>query len=130
MGSEDCLYLNVFGRHLDPAAKRPVLVYIHGGSFIHGGADTMTAEYMLEQDMVLVTLQYRLGPLGFLTTEDSTAPGNMGLHDQIAALRWVQKHIGQFGGDPELVTVVGMSAGGASVNYLQLSPLTDGLFQV
>ena len=76
-----------------------------------------------------MTLHYRLGPLGFLTTEDSTAPGNIGLHDQIAALRWVQTHIGQFGGDPELVTLVGMSAGGASVNYLQLSPQTDGLFQ-
>ena len=79
--------------------------------------------------MVLVTFHYRLGPLGFLTTEDSAAPGNIGLHDQVAALRWVQTHIGQFGGDPELVTLVGMSAGGASVNYLQLSPQTDGLFQ-
>ena len=79
--------------------------------------------------MVLVTLHYRLGPLGFLTTEDSAAPGNIGLYDQIAALRWVQTHIHQFGGDPELVTLVGMSAGGASVNYLQLSPQTDGLFQ-
>jgi len=128
-GSEDCLYLNVFARHLNPEAKRPVIVYIHGGAFTYGQVNTATGQYMMEQDMVLVTLHYRLGPLGFLTTEDSAAPGNVGLHDQVAALRWVQTHIAQFGGDPALVTVVGMSAGGASVNYLQLSPQTDGLFQ-
>merc|ERR1711981_1400728 len=128
-GSEDCLYLNVFTRHLNPEAKRPVIVFIHGGAFTYGSVNTATGQYMLEQDMVLVTLHYRLGPLGFLTTEDSAAPGNIGLHDQVAALRWVQTHIGQFGGDPALVTLVGMSDGGASVNYLQLSPQTDGLFQ-
>ena len=127
-GSEDCLYLNVFTRSLDVTAKKPVLVYIHGGAFIAGDSRRFTGQYLLEEDLVLVTLQYRLGPLGWLTTADSEAPGNYGLLDQILALRWVQDHITQFGGDKDLVTISGMSAGGASVNYLLLSPQTDGLF--
>ena len=72
--------------------------------------------------------QYRLGPLGFLSTEDAEAPGNLGLLDQVAALRWVQAHIGALGGDPSLVTLAGLSAGGASVHYLHLSPRARGLF--
>jgi len=127
-GSEDCLYLNVYTRSLDSTAKKPVLVFIHGGAFIAGDSKRFTGEYLMEQDMVLVTLQYRLGPLGWLTTADRHAPGNYGLLDQILALRWVQDHITQFGGDKDLVTISGMSAGGASVNYLLLSPQTDGLF--
>ena len=125
-GSEDCLTLNVFTK--DPGARRPVLVYLHGGAFIHGGIAGKTGEYLLEEDIVLVTVQYRLGPLGWLTTADAEAPGNYGLQDQLLALRWVQKHIGAFGGDKAQVTIAGMSAGGASVNYLLLSPQTDGLF--
>jgi len=128
VGSEDCLYLNVYTKSLDVTAKKPVLVFIHGGAFIYGDSTRMTGEYLLEQDLVLVTLQYRLGPLGWLTTADREAPGNYGLQDQILALRWVQAHISQFGGDPDLVTLAGMSAGGASVSYLLLSPQTDGLF--
>ena len=128
VGSEDCLYLNVYTKSLDVTAKKPVLVFIHGGAFIYGDSSRMTGEYLLEQDLVLVTLQYRLGPLGWLTTADREAPGNYGLMDQILALRWVQAHISQFGGDPDLVTLAGMSAGGASVSYLLLSPQTDGLF--
>ena len=127
-GSEDCLYLNVYTKSLAVTARRPVLVFIPGGAFIAGGAGLLTGEYLLEQDLVLVTLQYRLGPLGWLTTADREAPGNYGLQDQILALRWVQDHITQFGGDRDLVTLAGMSAGGASVSYLLLSPQTDGLF--
>ena len=82
----------------------------------------------MEEDLVFVSLQYRLGPFGFLTTADSTAPGNYGLHDQLAALRWIQTHIARFGGDPGSVTISGISAGGASVNYLMLSPQSAGLF--
>lgn len=82
----------------------------------------------MEEDIVFVSIQYRLGPFGFLTTADKTAPGNYGLHDQLAALKWIQKHIAQFGGDPDSVTISGMSAGGASVNYLILSPQSEGLF--
>ena len=85
LGSEDCLYLNVYTK--DVTAKKPVLVYIHGGSFIFGSPKKLTPEYLLEEDIVLVTVQYRLGPLGWLTTADSQAPGNYGLHDQILALQ-------------------------------------------
>ena len=127
-GSEDCLYLNVYTKSLAVTARRPVLVFIPGGAFIAGGAGALTGEYLLEQDLVLVTLQYRLGPLGWLTTADREAPGNYGLQDQILALSWVQDHITQFGGDRNLVTVAGNSAGGASVSLLLLSPQTDGLF--
>ena len=100
-GSEDCLFLNVFTK--DVAAKKPVLVYIHGGSFIMGSAKVAKPDYLLEEDIVLVTIQYRLGPLGFLTTADSEAPGNYGLQDQILALQWIQQHIHKFGGDKDQV---------------------------
>merc|ERR1711971_1190766 len=125
-GSENCLYLNIYTK--DVKASKPVLFYIHGGSFIAGDPQRLTGEYLLEEDIVLVTVQYRLGPLGWLTTADGEAPGNYGLQDQLLALKWVQQHIGAFGGDKAQVTIAGMSAGGASVNYLLLSPQTDGLF--
>ena len=104
VGSEDCLYLNVYTKSLDVTAKKPVLVFIHGGAFIYGDSTRMTGEYLLEEDLVLVTLQYRLGPLGWLTTADREATGNYGLLDQILALRWVQDHIKQFGGIQELLS--------------------------
>jgi len=125
-GAEDCLTLSVFTK--DPGARRPVLVYLHGGAFIHGGIAGKTGEYLLEEDIVLVTVQYRLGPLGWLTTADGEAPGNYGLQDQLLALRWVQQHIGAFGGEKDIVTLAGFSAGAASVNLLMLSPLSAGLF--
>jgi len=128
LGKEDCLYLNVFSRSLDTEAKKPVIVWIHGGSFTWGSGSAVKGTYMMEEDVVLVVIQYRLGPFGWLTTEDKTSPGNYGLHDQLAALRWIQDNIEYFGGDPNLVTISGLSAGGASVNYLMLSPNSDGLF--
>jgi len=128
VGSEDCLYLNVFTKSLDSSAKMPVIVFIHGGAFIFGSGSIQKGDFLMEEDIVFVSIQYRLGPFGFLTTADKTAPGNYGLHDQLAALKWVQKHIAQFGGDPDLVTLSGLSAGGASVNYLMLSPQSEGLF--
>jgi len=128
VGSEDCLYLNIYTRSLTPSVLRPVYVFIHGGAFVFGGAAGYTGEYVMEQDWVVVTLQYRLGPMGFLSTEDSTLPGNMGLQDQLLSLHWIQEHIHKFGGDKGLVTLSGMSAGGASVHYLLLSPHSHGLF--
>jgi len=125
VGNEDCLYLNVHTRSLD--GKKPVIVYIHGGAFIAGSGHT-DAKYMLEEDIVFVSLQYRLGVFGFLTTEDKSAPGNWGLHDQHLALKWVKQNIAKFGGNPEMITLIGMSAGGASVHYHLLSPQSDGLF--
>ncbi len=105
------------------------MVWIHGGAFIFGGINKYSPEYILEEDVVLVTIQYRLNVFGFLSTEDSTAPGNYGMLDQVQALKWIQENIAAFGGDPDQVTIFGMSAGGASVHYLTLSPLTGHLYK-
>uniref|UniRef100_A0A3B4GAA5 Carboxylic ester hydrolase n=1 Tax=Pundamilia nyererei TaxID=303518 RepID=A0A3B4GAA5_9CICH len=117
--SEDCLYLNIYS----PAkrannAKLPVMVWIHGGGFTLGSASTYDGS----------ALAYRLGILGFLSTGDENISGNFGLLDQVEALKWIQQHIHNFGGDPGLVTIFGESAGGVSVSLLLLSPLSDGLF--
>jgi len=128
VGDEDCLWLNVFTRDLVAAKKRPVIVWIHGGNFGRGSAAEYNPDYLLDEDIVLVTLQYRLGMFGFLSTESADASGNYGLLDQIAGLKWVQANIEAFSGDPGRVTIMGQQAGGASVHYLLLSPLTRGLF--
>ncbi|XP_026275859.2 venom carboxylesterase-6-like [Frankliniella occidentalis] len=130
VGEEDCLYLNVFTPRL-PAAGAPlldVLVWIHGGGFMFGGSSDWGPEFLLDKDVVLVTINYRVGPLGFLSTQDEVVPGNMGLKDQSAALRWIQGNIAAFGGNPNSVTLFGLSAGGASVHYHYLSPLSAGAF--
>ncbi|CAI5664611.1 unnamed protein product [Oreochromis niloticus] len=128
--SEDCLYLNIY----TPAnrannAKLPVMVWIHGGGFALGSASIYDGSALAAyQDVVVVLIQYRLGLLGFLSTGDEHIPGNFGLLDQVEALKWIQQHIHNFGGDPGLVTIFGESAGGVSVSLLLLSPLSDGLF--
>lgn len=129
MGDEDCLFLNVFTKHpADMEAKKNVIVWIHGGAFIFGGAKIYNPEYIMEEDVVLVVIQYRLNIFGFLSTEDKDGPGNYGLWDQVEALRWVQKNIHCYGGDPSKVTLMGMSAGGASVHYHMLSKHSHNLF--
>ncbi|XP_068116474.1 pyrethroid hydrolase Ces2e-like isoform X3 [Hyperolius riggenbachi] len=128
--SEDCLYLNVFTpADRGPDAKLPVMVFIHGGGLMMGAA-MMFEGFALSahENVVVLSIQYRLGILGFYSTGDSRAPGNYGFLDQVEALRWVQKNIKAFGGDPNLVTIFGESAGGLSVSALVLSPLTKGLF--
>ncbi|XP_046425204.1 venom carboxylesterase-6-like [Neodiprion fabricii] len=136
-GSEDCLYMNIYAagrceRHfkatMDPAELLPVIVYIHGGAFQFGSAMNFKPTYLLNKDIILVTFNYRLGPLGFLSTEDATVPGNMGLKDQVIALHWIADNIQSFGGDPEKITIAGHSSGGASVHYHYLTNLTSGLF--
>ncbi|XP_011705300.1 PREDICTED: juvenile hormone esterase-like [Wasmannia auropunctata] len=129
-GDEDCLYLNVYTTKIEPSKKRAVMVYVHGGAFYLGSGDALFygPDYIVRKDVVLVTLNYRLGVLGFLNLYDKVATGNQGLKDVVMALRWVQKNISQFGGDPGNVTVFGESAGGAIVHYLTLSPLATGLF--
>lgn len=104
------------------------MVYIHGGAFQVGNArpSYVGPEFILDKDVVLVTMQYRLGVLGFLSTGDVIAPGNFGLKDQVLALQWVQENIANFGGDPESVTLFGQSAGSVSVNFHVLSPITKG----
>jgi len=128
VGEEDCLWLNVFTRDLVSERGRPVIVWIHGGSFSSGSAADYDPDFMLDEDIVLVTIQYRLNMFGFLSTESSAAPGNYGMLDQVAALKWVQENIRAFSGDPDMVTIMGQQAGGASVHYHILSPITRGLF--
>ena len=135
--AEDCLYLNVWTGAGHAEAGRPVMVWIHGGGFIAGAARTplYDGERLAREGVVLVTVNYRLGLLGFfahpaLTAESPHgASGNQGLYDQIAALQWVQDNIAAFGGDPGNVTIFGESAGSISVCYLTATPLAAGLFQ-
>ncbi|KAM4723008.1 fatty acyl-CoA hydrolase precursor, medium chain-like [Rhinophrynus dorsalis] len=128
--SEDCLYLNVFtpaDRNQD--SKLPVMVFIHGGGLAIGGASMIDGSALsASENAVIVAIQYRLGILGFFSTDDKQAQGNYGFFDQVASLQWVQGNIQDFGGDPESVTIFGESAGGVSVSVLVLSPLSKGLF--
>ncbi|XP_043518136.1 juvenile hormone esterase-like [Frieseomelitta varia] len=129
-GSEDCLYLNVYKPITHQAPRMSVMVWIHGGAFIEGSGDDEVygPEYFMRKDVVLVAINYRLGVLGFLNLEHEVATGNQGLKDQVMALKWVQENISSFDGDPNNVTIFGESAGGASVHYLTISPLSQGLF--
>ena len=124
--SEDCLYLNVFSPDL--SLSLPVMVYIHGGAYEYGTAITSPSDFLALHGVVVVVIQYRLGPFGFLTTGDSAAPGNFGMLDQVQALKWVKENIEHFGGDPSKVTIFGLSAGATSVTLHLLSPLSKGLF--
>ncbi|KAJ8910437.1 hypothetical protein NQ315_016982 [Exocentrus adspersus] len=133
-GSEDCLNLNVFTKSLPERSNplKPVMVWIHGGAYLSGSNRTSMygPEFLLTQDIVLVSINYRLGALGFLSSEDTTLgiPGNAGLKDQTLALKWVQENISSFNGDPNNVTIFGESAGSASVHFQILSPTAKGLF--
>lgn len=130
IGSEDCLYLNVYSPlRVKNNTPLPVMVWIHGGGFISGTANLFGANNFLDKDIILVTLNYRLGIFGFLTLGDLSAPGNFGLKDQVLALKWVQRNIKAFGGDPNRVTIFGESAGGVSVSLHALSEASNGLFQ-
>lgn len=117
---------------MEPNKLKPVLVYIHGGGFTAGSKESRIygPDFLLTEDIVLVTINYRLGILGYLQVEEPTleVPGNAGLKDQTMALKWVQKNIDKFGGDPNNVTIGGASAGSASVHYHMLSSLSKGLF--
>ncbi|KAM9807784.1 liver carboxylesterase-like [Neosynchiropus ocellatus] len=129
--SEDCLYLNIYTPAYTPEdAKLPVMVWIHGGGFVMGSASLYDGSALAAyENVVVVIIQYRLGLLGYLSTGDEHMAGNWGLLDQVEALKWVQEHIHNFGGDSNSVTIFGESAGGLSVSLLLLSPLTKGLFQ-
>lgn len=131
-GSEDCLYLNVYAKELKSAKPLPVMVWIYGGGFRFGEAtrDVYAPDYFMEREIVLVTFNYRLGALGFLSLPDPDVqvPGNAGLKDQLLALRWIQENIASFNGDPNNVTVFGESAGAAATHLLMLTPKAQGLF--
>ncbi|XP_068082692.1 esterase FE4 [Anabrus simplex] len=133
-GSEDCLYLNVYTPQLpknDPAAPLlPVVFLIHGGGFVcgTGNSEMHGPDFLVGEGLVIVSPSYRVGILGFLSVDGPACPGNMGLKDQVAALRWTQQNVAKFGGDPNNVTIMGCSAGAASVHYHLLSPMSKGLF--
>lgn len=131
LGSEDCLQLNVFTKNLpfnETVELKPVIVYIHGGGFEAGTAINHGPEYLMDRDIVLVTIQYRLGAFGFMAVGRADVTGNQGLKDQTMALRWVQANIHHFGGDRDRVTITGLSAGSFSVTAHMISPMSQGLF--
>ncbi|XP_059849296.1 carboxylesterase 5A-like isoform X1 [Hypanus sabinus] len=129
--SEDCLYLSVYtpasaAQHRSPV---PVMVFIHGGAFILGKSSLFYGSALASVgNVVVVVVQYRISVAGFLSTGDEWARGNFGFLDQVAALQWVQRNIGQFGGDPRQVTLFGESVGSLSVSLHALSPLSANLF--
>ena len=134
--SDDCLFLNIFTPETAKAGdKLPVLVYIHGGGFTGGCGHEKHFDGPVwpAKGVIGVTLNYRLGPMGFAClqelAEEAGHTGNYGLYDQMTAIRWVRDNIAAFGGDPENITIMGQSAGAASVQMLCQSSLTDGLFQ-
>nr|UUB32793.1 carboxylesterase COEA5 [Dendroctonus valens] len=131
--SEDCLYLNVYTPILtnDNGSTVPVLVWIHGGGYSHGNAlySNFGPDFLIEKDIVIVTVSYRLGPFGFLSTGDLVVPGNAGHKDQAAAIKWTFENIAAFGGDPAKITLAGQSAGAASVGYQLLYKGNEGLIR-
>ncbi|XP_068188024.1 neuroligin-2b isoform X1 [Antennarius striatus] len=149
--SEDCLYLNIYvptedgpltkkqdestmnrprDEDIRDRRKKPVMLFIHGGSYMEGSGNMFDGSVLAAYgNVIVVTMNYRLGVLGFLSTGDQSAKGNFGLLDQIQALRWLNENIGHFGGDPERITIFGSGAGAACVNLLILSHHSEGLFQ-
>jgi para-nitrobenzyl esterase len=135
--SEDCLYLNIWTPSKSAHERLPVIVWIYGGGFISGSASMALywGDRLAHKGVIVVTIAYRLGPLGFLAHPELTresphhSSGNYGFMDQIAALEWIQRNIVAFGGDPKNVTIAGQSSGSMSVSVLMASPLAKGLFQ-
>ncbi|CAD7085435.1 unnamed protein product [Hermetia illucens] len=133
--SEDCLRINVYTHNLPSEGtsnvRKPVIVYLHPGGFyaVSGQSWNFAGPlYFMDRDIVLVTLNYRLGTLGFLSTGTAEAPGNAGLKDQVMALKWIQSHIANFGGDPNSITLLGYSAGALSITMHLISPMSRNLF--
>ena len=129
---EDCLYLWVYTPRIsNDTSLLPVLVWIHGGAFVIGSgafSDNGPDRFMKGNDIIMVSINYRLGLLGFLSLGNSNVAGNMGLLDQVMALNWIKNNIKAFGGNPNMITIMGQSAGSLSVTYHMLSPLSKGLF--
>jgi len=135
--SEDCLYLNLWTPAKTASERLPVLVWIYGGGYSNGSASMPLywGDRLARKGVIVITIAYRLGPLGFLAHPELTresehhSSGNYGLMDQIAALEWVQRNIAAFGGDAKRITIAGQSAGSMSVSMLLASPRAKGLFQ-
>ena len=110
----------------NPRPNLPVMVYILGGAFKFGQAAKYGADYMMEEDVVLVNFDFRVGPFAHLNTEDMEIRGNQALKDQVMALRWVQENIAKFGGDPKRVLIFGNSSGGSYVSAQVISKMSEG----
>ena len=142
IGEEDCLFLNIYMPQDAPGKDLPVMYFIHGGAFVLGAGswDLYEASNLAKHDVIIVTINYRLGPLGFFANDALTnglpesldsgtaAQGNQGIYDQIAGLKWVHDYIGNFGGDKSNITIFGESAGAMSVCTLMAAPEAEGLF--
>ncbi|XP_050672437.1 juvenile hormone esterase-like [Leptidea sinapis] len=130
VGSEQCLFLNIYTRSLKSNAKIPVMVFIHGGSYQSGSgnSDNFSPDLLLEHGVIIVTINYRQEVLGYLSLDLPSVPGNAGMKDQVMALRWLKENIAKFGGDPDSVTIFGESSGSTSVTYLVVSDMAKGLF--
>ncbi|XP_078056913.1 neuroligin-1-like [Mustelus asterias] len=128
--SEDCLYLNIYvptENDIRDSGPKPVMMFVHGGSYMEGTGNMFEGSVLASYgNVIVVTINYRLGVLGFLSTGDMAAKGNYGLLDQIQALRWLSENIGFFGGDPMRITVFGSGAGASCVNLLILSHHSEG----
>lgn len=129
-GTEDCLKVNVYVPAKVKKKPLPVMVFIHGGGFFMGSGGKLVygPNFIVKHDVILASFNYRLGVLGFLCLGIKEAPGNAGLKDQVAALKWIKKNIIAFGGDPDNVTIFGESAGATSTSFLVASKATEGLF--
>lgn len=131
--SEDCLNLNIY--QPKNASNCPVIIFIHGGGFNSGSSmeDSFDGRAYAERNVILVSIHYRVGILGYFTHEEvyeeNGYDGNFGLDDQLTAIKWVKRHIADFGGDPDNITLMGQSAGAISIQYLCLSPQAEGLFK-
>ncbi|XP_011182807.1 juvenile hormone esterase [Zeugodacus cucurbitae] len=133
--AEDCLRVNIYTRDLptekEPNVKKPVIVFIHPGGFyaLSGQSKNFAGpQYFMDRNILLVTFNYRLGSLGFMSTGTEEALGNMGLKDQVMLLRWVKLHISRFGGDSNSVTLLGYGAGAMSITLHMVSPMSKNLF--
>ncbi|KAL1423081.1 hypothetical protein MTO96_021463 [Rhipicephalus appendiculatus] len=130
--AEDCLFLNVIAPIQEKPRLKPVIVYLHGGAFSHGGISLKVfdaSELAVKGDVVVVTVAYRLGPFGFLYMDIEEAPGNMALNDQLLALRWVKANARVFCGNPDAITLMGQSSGSMSVGFHMMWRQSKGLFR-
>lgn len=131
IGDEDCLFLNVYTQDTTPVKPKSVMVYIHGGGFFFGSGndDLQGPDLLINEDVVLVTLNYRVGVLGFMSLGTPEYSGNQGLKDQQLALIWINKNIHLFGGNKDQITLFGQSAGSSSSHFHILAPGSQGLFK-
>ncbi|XP_028153931.2 venom carboxylesterase-6-like isoform X1 [Diabrotica virgifera virgifera] len=130
IGEEDCLYLNIYvPGEVNTKNSYDIHFLIHGGALMNGSGQMASDSFMMDnQNVIFVSFNYRLGPLGFLSTEDNEVPGNNGMKDQVMALKWLRDNIHSFGGNPQSITISGFSAGGSCVHLLYLSPWSKDLF--